>query len=44
MTWFDGMDLVEPGLVTLPEWHNTDPEELDDAARPLGYGVVARVR
>ena len=44
LTWFDGMDLVEPGLVTLPEWHNADPEELDDVARPLGYGAVARVR
>jgi trans-aconitate methyltransferase len=42
--WFDGMDLVEPGLVTLPEWHNDDPDELRDAARPLGYGAVARVR
>lgn len=44
LTWFDGLDLVEPGLVTLPEWHNDDdPLELDDVARPLGYGAVARV-
>ncbi|RKT89083.1 O-Methyltransferase involved in polyketide biosynthesis [Saccharopolyspora antimicrobica] len=43
LSWFDGLDLVEPGLVTLPEWHTQDPEELDDAARPLGYGAVARV-
>jgi S-adenosyl methyltransferase len=42
--WFDGLTLVEPGLVTLPEWHNiTDLEELDDVARPLGYGAVARI-
>lgn len=30
-------------LVTLPEWHASDPKELDDPARPLGYGAVARV-
>jgi O-methyltransferase involved in polyketide biosynthesis len=42
--WFDGLDLVDPGLVTLPEWHNTDnPAELTDVARPLGYGAVGRV-
>jgi len=43
LRWFDGLELVEPGLVTLPEWHNEDPGELDDVARPLGYGAVARV-
>jgi len=44
LPWFDGLGLVEPGLVTLPEWHNDDdPAELDDVARPLGYGAVARV-
>lgn len=44
LSWFDGLDLIDPGLVTLPEWHTQDPSELDDAARPLGYGAVARVR
>ncbi|MGP4017715.1 SAM-dependent methyltransferase [Saccharopolyspora sp. 5N708] len=43
LSWFDGLDLVDPGLVTLPEWHTDDPNELDDVARPLGYGAVARV-
>lgn len=43
LPWFDGLDLVDPGLVTLPEWHTSDPEELDDPARSLGYGAVARV-
>lgn len=43
LSWFDGLDLVDPGLVTLPEWHTADPKELDDVARPLGYGAVARV-
>ena len=43
--WFEGMDIEPPGLVELPEWHNTDaPEELTSVARPLGYGAVARVR
>jgi O-methyltransferase involved in polyketide biosynthesis len=41
--WFDGLELVPPGLVMLPEWHNDDPSELADVARPLGYGAVARV-
>jgi O-methyltransferase involved in polyketide biosynthesis len=44
LSWFNDMQLVEPGLVTLPEWHNdTCPEELNDVARPLGYGAVARI-
>lgn len=43
LSWFDGLDLVEPGLVTLPEWLSDDLTELDDPARPLGYGAVARV-
>jgi O-methyltransferase involved in polyketide biosynthesis len=43
LSWFDGLDLVEPGLVTLPEWHTSDPEELDDPARPLGYGALAAI-
>jgi O-methyltransferase involved in polyketide biosynthesis len=42
-SWFDGLDFVEPGLVTLPEWHTDNPAELSDVARPLGYGAVARV-
>jgi hypothetical protein len=42
--WFDGMDLVAPGVVMLPDWRNDDPNELQNVARPLGYGGVARVR
>jgi O-methyltransferase involved in polyketide biosynthesis len=41
--WFDGMEMIEPGLVTLPEWHGDGPDELLSVARPLGYGGVARV-
>lgn len=44
LPWFDGMTLVEPGLVTLPEWRCDDPAESADVASPLGYGAVARVR
>jgi hypothetical protein len=43
LPWFQGLDLLDPGLVTLPEWRTDDPDELDESARPLGYGVVARV-
>ncbi|CCH30820.1 SAM-dependent methyltransferase [Actinosynnema sp. NPDC047251] len=44
LAWFDGMTLVEPGLVCLPDW-STDgrPEDEDSVARPLGYGGVGRV-
>lgn len=44
LSWFHGMELIEPGLVTLPEWHNdNNPAELKNVARPLGYGAVARI-
>lgn len=43
LSWFDGLDLVAPGLVTLPQWRVDDPKELTDVASPLGYGAVARV-
>jgi O-methyltransferase involved in polyketide biosynthesis len=43
LEWFDGLDMVDPGLVTLPQWRTDDETELDDVARPLGYGAVARV-
>jgi hypothetical protein len=42
--WFDeGTSLVEPGLVCLPDWRPEDSRERTSAARPLGYGGVARV-
>lgn len=44
LSWFGDLDVVAPGLVTLPEWHPEDPEEMQDTARPLGYGAVARIR
>jgi SAM-dependent methyltransferase len=41
-SWFDGMQIVEPGVVFLPDWRPESPTETDDVARPLGYGGVAR--
>lgn len=41
-SWFDGMELVEPGVVFLPDWRPESGSEADDVARPLGYGGVAR--
>ena len=43
--WFDeGMRLVEPGLVCLPDWRPDSPQEQASVARPLGYGGVAQVQ
>ncbi|MBW4718814.1 SAM-dependent methyltransferase [Saccharothrix obliqua] len=45
LDWFDdGVSLVEPGLVFLPDWRPDTPVEADSPARPLGYGGVAEVR
>jgi hypothetical protein len=39
MSWFGGLDMVEPGLVPLPEWRPVnDPERLP----VIAYGAVAR--
>jgi hypothetical protein len=38
---FEGLDMVEPGLVSIPQWRPDHPA--DARARPLGeYGAVAR--
>ncbi|HJP75534.1 MAG TPA: SAM-dependent methyltransferase [Pseudonocardiaceae bacterium] len=39
--WFDGTDLVEPGVVEMPLWRNDTPAELDEPARTLGYAGVS---
>jgi SAM-dependent methyltransferase len=41
-SWFDGMELVEPGVTFLPDWRPESIEESSNVARPLGYGGVAR--
>jgi hypothetical protein len=39
-SWFDGMVLVEPGVVHLPDWRPDIPGEFRNV-RQLGYGGVA---
>jgi hypothetical protein len=39
----DGMDLVEPGIVEVTDWH-PDPEARDDPAQPAILAVVGRKR
>ncbi|WP_329793963.1 SAM-dependent methyltransferase [Lentzea sp. DG1S-22] len=43
LDWFEGMRLVEPGLVCLPDWRPDNLLEQEAVARALGYGGVARV-
>ncbi|MGH3167140.1 MAG: SAM-dependent methyltransferase, partial [Trebonia sp.] len=39
--WFDGLDLVEPGIVTVPEWRPEADDPRFSMPMPL-YGAVAR--
>jgi trans-aconitate methyltransferase len=41
-SWFDGMELVDPGVTYLPDWRPDSLHEAENVARPLGYGGVAR--
>ncbi|GGP75256.1 SAM-dependent methyltransferase [Saccharothrix coeruleofusca] len=43
LRWFEGADLVEPGLVRLPDWRPDNLVEQKSVAAPLGYGGVARI-
>jgi hypothetical protein len=44
--FFDGLQLVPPGLVYLPAWRPEDPDDLllDDPARSITLGGVAELR
>ena len=42
-TWFDGMELVPPGVTYMPDWQPDEPVDVTDVVRPLGYGAVGRV-
>lgn len=42
-TWFDGMELVPPGVTFMPDWQPDEPIDVADVVRPLGYGAVGRV-
>lgn len=40
---FDGLDLVEPGVVELPQWHPESSDDVDEApGRSLGLAGAAR--
>lgn len=43
LSWFEGMELIDPGVVFLPDWRPEAGGSADDPdliARPLGYGGV----
>jgi hypothetical protein len=40
--FFDGMTIVEPGVVYAADWRPEEPTGRDDLARPLNYAAVAR--
>ncbi|MDG4832231.1 SAM-dependent methyltransferase [Solwaraspora sp. WMMD1047] len=40
---FDGFDLVEPGVVWVPQWRPDSPDGLDDAERAVFLGGVGRL-
>jgi hypothetical protein len=42
LSWFEGMELVDPGVTFLPDWRPDSPEDTESEARLLGYGGVAR--
>jgi S-adenosyl methyltransferase len=42
--FFDGMELIEPGLVPISDWHNDTPPSERPPATDVGlYGAVARI-
>ncbi|WP_019546738.1 SAM-dependent methyltransferase [Streptomyces sulphureus] len=42
LRFFDGWELVEPGLVSLPHWRPDSPPEWEDSAVFTGYAGVGR--
>jgi hypothetical protein len=40
---FEGLELVEPGLVWLPEWHPDQADTIDFAGRPESSLIVCGV-
>ncbi|WP_053739657.1 SAM-dependent methyltransferase [Nocardia sp. NRRL S-836] len=40
---FEGLELVEPGVVRLPAWHPESPDDLGEPGRPFpAFGAVGR--
>lgn len=42
LRFFDGFELVEPGLVAMPEWHPDDPTDQEDPVAFTGFAGVGR--
>jgi hypothetical protein len=43
--FFEGMELVPPGIASISDWRYDDPpDERTDAADTMAYGAVARIR
>lgn len=42
-SWFSELELVDPGVSYLNDWRPDTRADLDEPARPLGYGGVGRV-
>ncbi|HEY8533073.1 MAG TPA: SAM-dependent methyltransferase [Micromonospora sp.] len=42
--FFDGFELVEPGLVWVPQWRPDSPDDAADAERAVFIGGVGRLR
>jgi SAM-dependent methyltransferase len=43
VTLFDGFDLVDPGVVWVPQWRPESPEQAEDAERSVFVGGVGRL-
>jgi hypothetical protein len=43
LRFMTGFDLVEPGLVLLPNWRPVEQPSAEDAARSNSYGAVGRL-
>jgi SAM-dependent methyltransferase len=42
LRFFDGLDMIEPGLVHLPAWRPDDPSDAEHAERIAAYGGAGR--
>jgi S-adenosyl methyltransferase len=44
LRFFDGLDLIDPGLVRVPRWRPDDPQDAQLAERIAAYGGAGRKR
>lgn len=40
--FFDGLTILDPGVVHAPDWHPMEPVDIDDPVRPYLLAGVAR--